>query len=119
MRVALALMLLASPVALSAQIAPGPQPDTPPGPVRVRTEPSPSVNIDNAIARERIRDGRRGGTLTKQQARRLRKEAGVNDDLAQRYGRDGLSDSEQRELDMRGRALQSLTEAQRSQPKRP
>lgn len=117
MRAALALILLASPVALPAQIAPGPQPDAPPGPVGVTIRPDPS-NRELQESRDRIREGRRSGALTKAQARRLRKEASVNDALAQRYARDGLSYSEQRELDMRGRALQSLTEAQRSQPPR-
>jgi hypothetical protein len=119
MRSLIALMLLASPAALSAQIAPDPQPDSAPGPITIHPDSSATGRIENDLARDRIREGRRSGTLTKSQARALRKEAHMNDALAARYARDGLSDSEQRELDMRGRALQSLTEAQRSQPSRP
>lgn len=119
MRRLIPLLLLFSPASLSAQIAPGPQPDAPPGPVQVRTDSAPSGRYETDVARDRIKDGRKSGTLTKTQAKALRKEARMNDALAQRYGRDGLSYSEQRELDMRGRALQSLTEAQRSQPPRP
>lgn len=117
MRVALPLILLACPMALPAQIAPGPQSATPPGPAGITIRPDPS-NRELQESRERIREGRRSGGLTKKEARQLRKEATVNDALAKHYARDGLSDSEQRELDMRGRALQSLTEAQRSQPPR-
>lgn len=119
MRSLLTLILVASPTALSAQIAPGSPPDSAPGPVTIRTEANPANRYENNLARDRIRDGRRGGTLTKKEGRALRREAQMNDSLADRYARDGLSGSEQRELDMRGRALQSLTQAQRSQPKRP
>lgn len=110
MRIALILTLLASPAALPAQIAPGP--------ITIRPDSSTAGNYENHVARDRIRDGRKSGALTRGQARALRKEARMNDALAERYARDGLSDSEQRELDMRGRALQSLTGAQRSQPPR-
>ncbi|WP_298400120.1 hypothetical protein [Sphingobium sp.] len=119
MRRLIPLLLFVSPAALPAQIAPGPQPDAPPGPVQVRTDSTPSGRYENDVARDRIRDGRKSGTLTKAQAKALRKEARMNDTLADRYGRDGLSYSEQRELDMRGRALQSLTEAERSRPAHP
>ncbi|MCI4589757.1 hypothetical protein MOK15_06585 [Sphingobium sp. BYY-5] len=119
MRFALALMLLASPAALPAQIAPGSQPETAPGPIGVRIMPSTGADHELRESRERIREGRKSGTLKKSQARGLRREANQNDALAERYGRDGLSDSKRRELEMRGRALQSLTEAQRTQPRRP
>ena len=110
MRRLIALMLITSPAVLSAQIAPGP--------ITIRPDSSATGSLENEVARERIREGRKSGSLNKGQARALRKEARMNDALAKHYGRDGLSDSEQRELDMRGRALQSLTEAQRSQPPR-
>lgn len=117
--ISLALTLFALPTALSAQIAPGSQPDRVPGPVNIRVEPSVGGDHELRRSRDAIRAGRKSGTLTKREARVLRREAGQNDTLADRYARDGLSQSEQRELDMRGRALQSLTQAQRAQPKRP
>jgi hypothetical protein len=114
MRIALAALLLMAPTVVLAQTAP-PPPTPPQGPVDVRIDSTPG-RYENDVARDRIRDGRRGGTLTKSQARGLRREADMNDVLAERYARDGLSYSERRELDMRGRALQSLTEAQRGRP---
>ncbi|MBO9527667.1 MAG: hypothetical protein J7517_16310 [Sphingobium yanoikuyae] len=115
------LTALALPAALSAQIAPKTEPTAAPGPVNVRVEPRPSGDYELDRAREDIRDGRKSGTLSKKQARALRREADRADAQSDRSARDGLSYSEQREIDMQGRALQSLTEAQRSQPggKRP
>ncbi len=126
MRITLALpslflTALALPAALPAQIARKTEPTAPPGPVNVRVEPRPSGDYELDRAREDIRDGRKSGTLSRKQARTLRREADRADAQADRSARDGLSYSEQREIDMQGRALQSLTEAQRSQPggKRP
>lgn len=115
------LTALTLPATLSAQIAPKSEPTAPPGPVNVRVEPRPSGDYELDRAREDIRDGRKSGTLSRKQARALRREADRADAQADRSARDGLSYSEQREIDMQGRALQSLTEAQRSQPggKRP
>lgn len=116
----LAPALLALPAALSAQIAPGSQPDRTRGPVDVRIEPPANSDYELQRSRDAIRAGRKGGTLTRSQARGLRREANQTDTLAARYARDGLSQSEeQRELDIRGRALQSLTQAERTRPKRP
>jgi hypothetical protein len=115
------LTALALPAALPAQIARKTEPTAPPGPVNVRVEPRPSGDYELERARQDIRDGRKSGTLSRKQARALRREADRADAQADRSARDGLSYSEQREIDMQGRALQSLTEAQRSQPggKRP
>lgn len=121
MRIILALIILSLPAALSAQIAPRSEPNATPGPVNVRVEPSPVGDQELDRARDAIRDGRRDGTLSKKQARALRREASGAQALADRNARDGLSYSEQREIDMQGRALQSITQGQRSQPggKRP
>ncbi|PZU63821.1 MULTISPECIES: hypothetical protein [Sphingobium] len=112
------LTALALPAALPAQIARKTEPTAPPGPVNVRVEPRPSGDYELERARQDIRDGRKSGTLSRKQARALRREADRADAQADRSARDGLSYSEQREIDMQGRALQSLTEAQRSQPGR-
>ncbi len=126
MRIPLALpslfmIALALPATLPAQIAPKTEPTPTPGPVNVRVEPRPAGDYELDRARQDIRDGRKSGTLSRKQARALRREADRADAQADRSARDGLSYSEQREIDMQGRALQSLTEAQRSHPggKRP
>jgi hypothetical protein len=90
----------------------------PPLPVRVRIEPPSAADYEMQRSRDAIRAGRKSGALTKSEARALRREARQNTELARRYGRDGLSPSEQRELEMRGRALSSVTEAQRTRPPR-
>ncbi|MBN8844083.1 MAG: hypothetical protein J0H88_12640 [Sphingomonadales bacterium] len=74
----------------------------------------PSIGRELLKSREQIQRAREDGNLTKQEARSLRREARQIDALAERYSADGLSDSERRELDMRVRALQSLTTAQAS-----
>jgi len=50
---------------------------------------------------------RDNGELTKREARQLRREAAMIARLADRYGRDGLSASESRELDMHAQTLRS------------
>ena len=116
----LALPWLAAPTAAPAQVAPTSPTATPPGPVlgpvSVRIEPAPSADYELEQARERIHDGRKGGTLSKNQARALRREAELSRTLTERNARDGLSYSERREADMSGRALQSLVEGERSRP---
>lgn len=70
-------------------------------------------------ARKRISNGRDTGQLSKREARALRREAGQISALAERYARDGLSDSERRELDMRTQVLRDLTAAQRLRTAKP
>ncbi|WP_144062182.1 hypothetical protein [Sphingomonas sp. MM-1] len=114
-----ALLLLGPCSAAYGQIAPR----APSGPERI-----PGAIIDVQVrfdqqaagrelgeTRKRIKRGRDSGDLSKQEARALRKEADQIGTLAERYGRDGISDSERRELDMRSRALGGLTEARRAQ----
>ncbi|MFC3441681.1 hypothetical protein ACFOKF_10885 [Sphingobium rhizovicinum] len=105
--------------AAMARNAPGSPPHDMPAPVTIRVEPSAIGIHEVEQARAVIRKARKSGALDRKEARRLRREADRAQALADRNGRDGLSYSEQRELDMQGRALQSLTEGQRSQPRRP
>ncbi len=117
MRMTIALpILLLLPASVSAQIAPKSEPAGSEAPITVRIEPVVSGTFELERAREDIRDGRKSGTLSRKQARALKREADRVDALANRNARDGLSYSEQREIDMQGRALRSLTEAQRSRP---
>ena len=72
----------------------------------------PALGRDLRRARDLISQGREDGDLSKKEARALRREARQIDALAERYGRDGLSESEQRELEMRVQVLRAQTIAQ-------
>ena len=110
------LLLLALPPVAQAQFVASPAPAPMPGIVDRGTLPTmPSLNHEIGKARDRIEAGRKRGELTKREARGLRRDAGMIETLADRYGADGLSDSERRELDMRTEVLRTLTAAQRLQ----
>lgn len=65
----------------------------------------------------RVRDGRRSGQLSRPQARSLRRDASVIEDLSERYAVDGvLSDSENAELRARAEAQRGLVDARRLSP---
>ena len=104
---AAALIAIVSPLAAPAvaQFMPGPPaPRAPrvPGPlVGHASIPSPDVWRDIGDVRDRIDRGRDAGTLSRQEARQLRREARMIGVLAERYGRDGLSDAERTELEAR------------------
>lgn len=117
MRAALILTWLFLPAVAQAQIAPPSTPPKNPMPVSVTVKPSLSSDYQLHEARDRIHDGRKDGTLTKKQARALRREADRDDAVARRNARDGVSYSEQREANMRGLALQSMIEGERSRPR--
>ena len=81
-----------------------------PGTVEVRPGTSdPFVERELREARREIDRRRDNGELSRREARELRRESRRIDSLAQRYGRDGLSDSERRELEMHAQALRSHT----------
>jgi RNA polymerase-binding transcription factor DksA len=77
-------------------------------------EPTLSGTYELEQARKDIRKARKSGALDRKEARQLRREADRAQALADRSGRDGLSYSERRELDMQGLALQSLAQGQRA-----
>jgi hypothetical protein len=113
-------LLLLLPVAAQAQFMPRTPPpgDRMPGISDMGTlSAEPSIGRDLRRARDLISQGREDGDLSKREARALRREARQIDTLAERYGRDGLSESEQRELDMRVQVLRAQTIAQRSSGK--
>lgn len=68
--------------------------------------------------RGRIGDGRESGDLSRRDARRLTREARYLGRLGERYGRDGLSDAERRELDIRARVLRDRVDARRTAGRR-
>ncbi|WP_315762232.1 hypothetical protein [Sphingomonas sp. Y38-1Y] len=68
----------------------------------------------------RVRDGRRSGQITRPQARSLRRDAAVIEDLSDRYAVDGVvSDSEAAELRSRAEAQRGIVDAQRLAPTPP
>lgn len=110
MRTALLALLMAMPVAAPTGIAGPPSPErTLPGIVV-----SPAAGRETGEIRERIRDGRREGSLSRRDGRVLRRQAGVIDSLADRYGSDGLSEPEMRELNARAMILRDAVNARRT-----
>lgn len=94
------------------QVASGPPRS--PGVVHAGTQaPRAPGGSDIVDVRERIRDGRDSGQLTRRDARRLRRKAGQLDTLTERYGAGGLSDAEARELDTRALVLRDQVDAKR------
>lgn len=69
--------------------------------------PGASIGRQVAHQRGRIRDAREAGLISRREARRLDREARLIGAVARRYARDGLTAAERRELDGRGRALDS------------
>jgi hypothetical protein len=71
----------------------------------------PSDDVHAQIRRER-----RAGTLSRRDARRLERQADVNDAIAEREASGGVSPSEARSAGFRDAALSSLTKAAATQP---
>jgi len=116
MRLTIVATLILLPAAAQAQFMPRTPPpgERIPGIVDMRTLPGGStLDHDLRETRARIDRGREDGDLSKREARELRREARQISSLAERYARDGLSDSERRELDMRTQVLKDLTAAER------
>lgn len=122
MRLLILLAALLAPTLALAQFLPrAPSPgDRMPGITDMgRQHGQSTVGHDLRETRERISNGRDSGQLSKREARALRREAAQISTLADRYARDGLSDSERRELEMRAQVLRDLTAAQRLRTKAP
>jgi hypothetical protein len=106
----LLIALAASPTA--AQIA-GPIPRQPisvPDPFLSRSSriPAPSVWRDLGDIRDKIDQRRDSGGLSRREAKRLKRQARGIGRLAEQYARDGLSDSERRELENHALYLRSM-----------
>ena len=78
-----------------------------------RRSSSPPIGQQIGEIDRRIDDGRDSRTLTKRQARRLRREAGQIGTLQERYALDGLSAAEERELDLRAGVLREQVNNER------
>lgn len=75
---------------------------------------TPGTARETAAIRRDIRRGRASGTVSRREARGLRRETNQIDTLAERYGADGLSDAEARELNTRTRVQHDLVNARRT-----
>jgi hypothetical protein len=67
--------------------------------------PSPGPGRDLRDARRQIDHARERGSISRREAKALRREARLIGQLTERYGRDGLSAAEQQELGTRTGAL--------------
>lgn len=107
--------LLTASVAVGAQIAPSGDTRLPTI-ATVTVDPRPrAVAHDLDQARDSVRQGVKNGELSKREAKSLKRSANRVDAISERYARDGLTDSEQRDLGMMARATQSIANAQRTQ----
>jgi hypothetical protein len=85
-----------------------------PGIVEVRFgNYDPVVAHDLREARRSVERRRESGELSRREARRLKREARLIARMAYRYGRNGLSDPERRELGLRASVLRARSEAPR------
>jgi hypothetical protein len=96
--------------------APGPGPHRTPTLVVTSRAGATRTGPDMAGVLHDIHEGTRQGQLSHREARELRLQADEIRTLEQRYGVDGLSDSEAAELNSRLEALRGIVNAQRSSP---
>lgn len=104
----LAVMMAALPAAAPAQfVSAGP-------PAEIIAMPSqPGLATDRRDIRRSIREGRRSGDITRQEARSFRREDAAIGELGERFAQDGLSLSEEHELQVRTEALRGMVQARR------
>ena len=109
---AFAALLMAVPSAARAEVYGPPAPGEEKTPVAVEVSVIPGSRVlgqDLEEARDRIKQQRESGAISKREAKALRRQAGLIDALAERYGADGLSDPERRELELRAEVLRAET----------
>lgn len=83
-----------------------------PSPISVHVDADEQAyQHDLREARREVKRQRRAGQLTRAEARQLRREIALVGEIAERYDRDGLSDSERQELVVRASELRSRTAA--------
>lgn len=101
------LLLIAAGAEAHIVGPPAPQPKNPPYRDIQQKAEAGRYRLDLRNVDRAIRDGRESGRLSKQDAKKLRKERQQIDSLARRYGSDGLSPQEAQELYMREKVLES------------
>jgi hypothetical protein len=107
---------VAAPASSQFYPAPGPGPHRTPTLVVTSRAGATRTGPDMAGVLHDIHEGTRQGQLSHREARELRLQADEIRTLEQRYGVDGLSDSEAAELNSRLEALRGIVNAQRSSP---
>ena len=110
--IAAALLALALPATAQAQYTPGPPPGTGyhPPPIHgsvITGDGHADRELDRA--RRDIERRRDRGELTRSEAKQLRREAARIDEMAARYRRDGLTQFERNELELRTTELRNRT----------
>lgn len=116
MRLIIATLALVAAMPAPAQFAPTGRPpvERPLSPIAVDgglTAPAPWREVSDI--RRRIDSGRDAGALSRREARRFDREARRISVMADRYGEDGLSMPERRELEARTRVLREMVDARR------
>ncbi|MGO1305116.1 MAG: hypothetical protein ACTMKV_10075 [Sphingomonas parapaucimobilis] len=110
----LAAMTAALPAAAPAQfVSAGPPADI----LAMPNQPPPATNRRDI--RRSIREARRSGDISRAEARSFKKEDAAIGALGERFGQDGLSPSEERELQVRTEALRGMVNARRVRGEKP
>ena len=110
--IAAVMFVLALPTMAQARFRSEPVPDTGYHPPRIEgrtTSGGAQASRELDRARSDIKRRRDSGELTRGEARQLRREARRIEAMSQRYGRDGLSEFERRELEIRVNELRART----------
>ncbi len=109
-----AVILVALPVAAPAQfVSAGP-------PADILAMPNqPNVVADRRDIRRAIREGLRSGDISRAEARSFKREDAAIGELGERFAQDGLSLSEERELQVRTEALRGMVNARRVRGDKP
>ena len=76
--------------------------------------PGPGVRRDVGDIRKRIERARESGSISKREAKQLKREARLIGALSHRYGRDGMSSSERAELEARAHYLRDAVNRPRT-----
>ncbi len=111
----LAVIITTLPAAAPAQfVSAGPPADI----IAMPNQPL-SLAADRRDIRRSIRAARRSGDISRAEARSFKKEDAAIGALGERFGQDGLSQSEERELQVRTEALRGMVNARRVRGGRP
>lgn len=109
-----AVIVAALPAAAPAQfVSAGPPADI------VAMPNQPGIAADRRDIRRSIRAARRSGDISPTEAKSFLKEDAAIGSLGQRFGENGLSLSEEQELQVRAQALRGMVEARRVRGGRP
>ncbi|MBZ6380358.1 hypothetical protein [Sphingomonas sanguinis] len=104
-----AVIMAASPAAAPAQfVRAGPPTD-----ILAMPNHQPDTGMDRRDIRRSIREGQRSGDISRAEARSFRREDAAIGELGERFAQDGLSLSEERELQVRTEALRGMVNARR------